>query len=452
MTRRNSFTMIVAGAAMALLVLGAASPAVAQDPPGIRSVLITHARVFDGRSERLSAPTSVLIQGDRIARLGAELPVPEGAEVIDAQGRVMTPGFIAAHEHLMLQISFLEGVSSDEFYQAYVATGTARSYLMHGFTSVRDVAGNSYSLKKAIDRGILVGPRIYPSGPMISQTAGHSDLRFDSHKSRLIGGEDSVLVQYGHLAVADGVPNVLTAVRENLRRGASQIKIAVGGGTGSFADPLDVVQYTPEEIRAAVQAAADWGTYVMAHVYNNEGIRRAIDNGVQSIEHANLIDEPTLQLMKEKGIWLSPQVITYTVHPRGYTEDQKKKHDQALAGIDEMFRNAKKVGFDRIAFGSDIITDPAMIERMNDEFTLRSKWFTPVEILRQATSISAQMLALSGRRNPYPGQLGVIEEGAYADLLLVDGNPLEDISVLAKPEQNLVLIMKGGKIYKNTIQ
>jgi imidazolonepropionase-like amidohydrolase len=241
------------------------------------------------------------------------------------------------------------------------------------------------------------------------------------------------------------------AVRENLRQGATQIKIAVGGGTGSYADPLDVVEFTPEKIRAAMQAAADWGTYVMAHVYNSDGIRRAVDNGVKSIEHANLVDEATLRYTKDKDIWLSPQVIVYTFIPKGYTEDQANKHRQAYAGIDNMFTLCKKIGYTKIAFGSDIITDPETLERINDEFKFRAKWFTPAEILRRATSNSAELLALSGPRNPYPGKPGVIEEGAYADILLINGDPLKDITILTKPEEDLSLIMKDGKIYKNTV-
>jgi imidazolonepropionase-like amidohydrolase len=362
----------------------------------------------------------------------------------------MTPGFIGAHEHLVGQVPFNE-LTNDTRYMAYAATKTVRTYLMKGFTTVRDVAANSYSLKKAIDQGIIVGPRVYPSGPMISQTSGHADHRLDSDDISLYGGTWDAMVRWGDMVVVDGVPEVLKATRECLRRGSSQIKIAVGGGTGSRSDPLDVVEFTPEEIRAAVQAASDWGTYVLAHVYNPAGIRRAIDNGVKSIEHANLVDEATLQYMKEKDVWLSPQVIVYTFIPKGYNEDQADKHRQAYAGIDRMFTVAKKIGYTKIAFGSDIVTDPETLERINDEFVHRSKWFTPAEILRQATYNSAELLALSGPRNPYPGKLGVIEEGAYADLLLVNGDPLKDISILTKPEDNLALIMKDGKIYKNTI-
>jgi len=416
-----------------------------------QSTLIKNAQVFDGKGGPLSGPMSVLVEDSKITKIAKSIDGPPGARVIDAAGRTMTPGFIDSHSHIMFQLSVGEGMTSDDRYFAYVATQTAHTYLMHGFTSIRDAAGNCFSLKKAIDRGIVVGPRIYPSGPMISQSSGHADHRFDAQKSKLIGGQDDLFVQNGDMAVVDGVPEILKAVREALRRGATQIKIAVGGGTGSYADPLDVVEFTPEEIRAAVQAADDFGTYVMAHVYNGRGIRRAIDNGVKSIEHGQLIDEEMLRYMKEKGTWLSPQVIVYTFIPKGYTEDQANKHRQAFAGIDNMFTLCKKIGFTKIAFGSDIITDPETMLRINEEFVFRTKWFEPAEVLRQATSSSAELLALSGPRNPYPGKLGVIEEGGYADLLLINGDPLKDISILTKPEESLALIMKDGKIYKNTV-
>jgi len=416
------------------------------------ATLIKNANVFDGKHDTLAPGMSVFIEGNKIAKIAQSITAPAAATVIDAAGRTLTPGFVAVHEHLMLQMSYGEGFTSDERYYAYVATQSANTYLMNGFTAVRDPGGNSFSLKKAIDRGIVVGPRIYPSGPMISQSSGHADHRSDAQKSQLVGGQADLFVQYGDMAIADGVPEVLKAAREALRRGATQIKIAVGGGTGSYADPLDVVEFTDEEIRAAVQAAADWGTYVLAHVYNPQGIRRAVDNGVKSIEHGQLVDEATLKHMMEKGTWLSPQVSTYTVIPKGYTEDQANKHRQAYAGIDNMFTLCKKIGFTRIAFGSDIFTDPEMLKRLNEEFVHRTKWFSNFEVLRQATSSSAELLALSGPRNPYPGKLGVIEEGAYADILLINGDPLKDISILTKPEENLALIMKDGKIYKNTIQ
>ena len=432
--------------ACALLLLLIASPLFAQE-----STLFQNARIFDGVSEDLIEGQDVLIEGGRIARVAEGISPSEGTKVIDANGRVMTPGFIDMHAHMMFQLSVSVGLNSDQFYYGYLATRTSEIYLMKGFTTVRDASGNSFSLKKAIDQGIIPGPRIYPSGPMISQTSGHSDHRTDAQASRLVADEPSTFMKYDMVQLADGRAQVLTAVREALRRGATQIKIAVGGGTGSYADPLDVTQYTEDEIRAAVEAAEDWGTYVMAHVYNSDGAQRAIRNGVKSIEHGNLLDEKTLRLMKKENIWLSPQVIVYTYHPLGFTDDQKAKHDQAYAGIDNLFRTAKKVGFENIVFGSDLITDPDKLAEINDEFVFRSEWFTPVEILRQATSKSGELLALSGPRMPY-GRVGVVQEGAMADLLLINGNPLEDISILTNPDENLALIMKDGKIYKNTIE
>ena len=300
---------------------------------------------------------------------------------------------------------------------------------------------------------MIVGPRIYPSGPMISQSSGHADHRLGDADSKFSGGVDDVLVRQGDMVVVDGVPNVLKAARESLRMGGSQVKIAVGGGTGSIADPLEVVEFTPEEIRAATQAAADFGTYTLAHVYNDAGIIRSIENGVICIEHGNLMSEETMKMMKEKDIWLSPQVSVYTFIPAGYTEEQARKHRQAFAGIDNMFTIAKKIGFDKIVMGSDIISNFPAVQTINDEFKLRTQWFTPYEILKQATSNGAALLAMSGPKNPYKeGPLGVIEEGAYADLLLIEGNPLEDIEVLTDPAENLDLIMKDGVIYKNEIK
>ncbi len=418
---------------------------------GTNTILLRNTAIFDGKNEVLARDMDVMVEGNKILKVAKSVPAPDSATVIDAQGRTMVPGFIDSHSHLMLQMPFAEGFSSDEFYWAYVSTQTAKTYLKNGFTTIREMAGNAFSLKKAIDRGIVEGPRIYPSGPMISQTAGHSDHRTDAQKSAMIAWEPSVPMKYDMVQIADGRAEVLKAVREALRRGASQAKISVGGGTGSFSDPLDVTQYTLDEIRAAVEAAADWGTYVAAHAYTDNAIQRAVEAGVKSIEHGNLMSEATLCLMKEKDIWLSPQVIAYTYYPKGYTDEMKKKHDQAYAGIENMFQMVKKIGFEKVSFGSDIITDPGMMERINEEFVHRSKWFTPAEILRQATANSAELLAMSGPRNPYPGKLGVIENGAYADLLLINGNPLEDISILTDPEKNLALIMKDGKIFKNII-
>ncbi len=438
---------ILSGACMATLLATTATAKDKADP----GTLIIGARIFDGVRAELIDGHDVFVEDGLIAAIGEGLDVPEGTTIIDADGRVMTPGLADMHAHLMLQMSFGVGFTSDREYWAYVASTVAEKYLMRGFTTVRELSGNSFSLKRAIDEGILKGPRVYSSGPMISQTSGHSDHRTDAQGPATLEFEPSVPMKYFHVAVADGREEVLKTVREVLRRRASQIKIAVGGGTGSYADPLDTTQYTADEIRAAVEAASDWNTYVTAHVYNSEGIVRAVENGVKSIEHGNLIDEKAMRLMKKHDVWLSPQVIVYTFHPAGFNDEMKARHNAAYNGIDQMFTMAKKIGFENIVFGTDIITSPAMIARANEEFMLRTRWFDNAEILRQATSKAGQLLALSGPRNPYPGKLGVIEKGAHADLLLIEGNPLEDMSVMTEYEEKFDLIMKGGVVFKNTL-
>jgi imidazolonepropionase-like amidohydrolase len=427
-----------------------ADPTSAQDGPA--PILIQNARIFDGVSEDLIEGQDVLVQDGMIAEIAAGIEPPEGAVVIDAGGRVMTPGFIYMHEHIMMQASSPELLIADDRYIAILATQTARDYLDRGITTIRDAAGNTFGLKQAIDRGVVPGPRIYPSGAMISQSSGHADHNFPSEPtSFMAGGRPDRMILRGDFVVVNGEAEVLHAVREQLRRGASQIKIANGGGTGSIADPLEVTELLPQEIRMATQAAADFGTYTMTHVYNTSGVRRAIENGVKSIEHGNLLDKETLQLMKDNDVWLSPQVTVYTFIPPGYTEGQAAKHRQAFAGIDQMFTAAKEIGFENIVFGSDIISSPDQILEMLGEFEQRTKWFTNVEILRQATSNGGELLAMSGILNPYPGKLGVIEEDAHADILLFDGNPLDDISVIVDFEDNMDLIMKAGVIYKNEV-
>jgi len=224
-----------------------------------------------------------------------------------------------------------------------------------------------------------------------------------------------------------------------------------GGGYGTEFDPIDGDQLTAEEIRAAVEVAENFGTYVMAHIYTPRGIRIAVNNGVKSIEHGNLLDEPTAKLMAEKGVWLSAQVLTYSNVPKTLGPVRLAKHKLVFEGLNTMFAAAKKYKL-KIVFGTDFVFDPEAAAKQNTEFTLRTKWFTPAEILRQATSLSGELLQLSGERSPYPGKIGVIQEGALADILLINGNPLQDISILTKPDENLAMIMKDGKIYKNTIK
>ncbi|WP_329030547.1 metal-dependent hydrolase family protein [Streptomyces sp. NBC_01423] len=415
------------------------------------AVWFTGARVFDGRSDELTGPTTVLVADGKIASIGDSNDVPAGALTVDAGGRTLTPGFIDAHAHIMLQPTLAELAGTDLAYHGLFGASMARLYLSRGYTTIRDTGGNTFSLKKAIDAGMTEGPRIFPSGPIISQTAGHGDFTPAAEPSRLVGGHRDNMQRDGHLLVVDGVPEMLQAVRYVLGRGASQIKLAVSGGCASERDPLDITEFTAEELGAAVQVAADWNTYVLTHVYNTSGVRRAVEAGVRTIEHANLIDAKTLELMKDRGTWLSPQVSVYVQDPPGLAPATAKKFAQAREGLDTLFKLVKKSGFDRIGFGSDIISAPDTLAKINDEFVHRTKWFSPAEILRQATGNNGKMLALAGPRNPYPGALGVIEPGALADVLLIDGDPLEDPSILTDPERNLLVILKDGQVVKNLL-
>jgi len=321
---------------------------------------------------------------------------------------------------------------------------------MRGFTSVRDVGGASWGAKLAADRGLIAGPRVWPSLRTISQFGGHGDANPRFMDPREFGGPENNLERLGYSRIVNGRDDVLAAVRENLKRGASQIKMHLAGGVGTEFDPIDGRQFTADEIRAAVEVAEGYGTYVAAHTYTVDGVRHAIENGVMSIEHGNLIDKDTAKMMAKEGVWLSPQVVVFLTFSPDLGPVRLAKGRMVTAGLDQMFELAKKYKL-KIAFGTDVVVNPEACADQNREFVERTKWFTPVEVLRQATSLSGELLQLSGERSPYPGKIGVIEEGAHADILLIDGNPLEDISILLNYDETLDMIMKGGVIHKDAL-
>jgi imidazolonepropionase-like amidohydrolase len=412
-------------------------------------ILIQNARIFAGTSDRLLDGMNLLVVGNKIAQCSKEpIKAPEGALVLAADGRVLMPGMIDAHVHLMLPLTIEELQKSDDSYIALRAADEAKRMLDRGFTTVRDTAGATFGLKRAIDEGLIQGPRIFPSGAAISQTAGHGDFRSRSDRPRRWGGKLDRFEQLGLMTLADGREEVLAATREQLRLGATQIKLMAGGGVASEFDPLDVSQYLEDELKAAVDAAKDWDTYVTVHAYNPRAINRAITAGVKCIEHGQLMDEATVKRVAEKGLFLSPQVMIYQQRFAGLDEGREAKRKQVLEGMDVMFRLAKKHKV-KVCFGTDVVFSRELFARQSKELTARLKWFEPMDILRQATSINGELLSLSGRRNPY-GRLGMIEVGALADLILVNGNPLEKLSLLEDPN-NLVVIMKDGTIYKNKL-
>jgi len=437
--RTSELSWSAAAAAILALPLGA------QESPS--ETLFTDVRVFDGTSTELSQPTNVLVDDGVIQAIGPEAESP-GARRIEGQGRTLMPGLIDVHVHMTftsLPMSRLMAPDLTPAAAEAAAAEAAEAMLLRGFTAVRDVGGPVFELKAGIDAGRHRGPRIWPSGPAISQTAGHGDMRLPGEPSRRFTGQVSRFEQLGAGWIADGRAEVLTAVRENLRYGASQIKLMAGGGTSSAYDPLDVTQYTLDEMRAAVEAAEDWNTYVTVHAYHPRSVRRAIEAGVLCIEHGQLLDEETLQLMADRGIWLSLQNLM--ADSPDMAESRRIKRRPVLEGQDRVWPMAKRLGV-KLAWGTDFLFEPDL-NREQNEYILRLKpWFTPAEILKLITHDNAQLLALSGPRSPYPGELGVVREGALADLILVNGDPLADIDLLADPERNFEVIMKGGVIEK----
>jgi imidazolonepropionase-like amidohydrolase len=321
---------------------------------------------------------------------------------------------------------------------------------MRGFTTVRDMGGPSFGLKRAIDDGLVAGPRIYPSGAVITITGGHGDFRQLTDLPRTIGGMLSRMERIGGSMVADSPDEVRVRAREQLMQGASQVKLTAGGGVASPFSPLDVSTFTEPELRAAVEAAENWGTYVAVHAYTPVSIQRSIAAGAKCVEHGHLMDEATARLMAEKGIWLSTQPFLDVAGASALGPSEQAKMRQVVSGTERVYALAKKYGI-KTAFGTDILFSKALSERQGAMLADLTRWYTPAEALTMATSANAELLSLSGPRNPYPGKLGVVEEGALADLLLVDGNPIDNIKLVAEPARNFLVIMKGGKVYKNLL-
>jgi len=425
----------------------------AAEPPAL--TVFENVRIFDGKSEQLSANMNVLVRGNTIEKISKD-PIPidgsSSAKMIAGGGRTLMPGLIDAHWHTMLVRPTPAALLVDDVgYLNLVAGDEATDTLMRGFTTVRDVGGPSFGLKRAIDEGIIAGPRIYPSGAIITITSGHGDFRHAHEVPRVLGAPLSRQEQTGASMIADSPDEVRVRVREQLMQGASQIKLTAGGGVASPNSPLDASTFTEAELRAAVEAAENWGTYVTVHAYTSASIQRAIAAGVRCIEHGHLMDEATAKLIAERGIWLSTQAFPDEMadaFPPGSQE--RAKAFEVFAGTDKTFALAKKYKL-KTAFGTDILFSQRLAQRQGELLVKFTRWYTPAETLAMATGTNGDLLAMSGKRNPYPGKLGVVEEGALADLLLIDGDPIADIKLIEDPAKNLVVIMKDGKIYKNIL-
>jgi imidazolonepropionase-like amidohydrolase len=444
---------MIARLVIVILALGLTAPLDAQTQPSAAATLFENVRIFDGKVGKLSGPSHVLVRGNKIERISST-PIPTDrladTVLIDGGGRTLMPGLIDNHWHAAFARLTVAQSFGDVTYSSLQAGAEATETLMRGFTAVRDLGGPVFGLKAAIDEGVLPGPRIYPSGAIITVTSGHGDFRQLTDLPRTIGGTLTRMEQLGGAMVADSPDEVRLRTREQLMQGASQIKLTAGGGVSSPFSPVDVTTFTEAELRAAVEAAANWGTYVAAHAFTPAAIQRSIAAGVKVIEHGMLMDEATAKLMAEKGTWLSMQPIPEAL-VRGFPVGsvQRAKAEEVVLGIPKTYELAKKYKI-KTAWGTDVLFSRELAQQQGAILASMTQWFTPAETLIMATSTNAELLALSGNRNPYPGKLGVVEQGALADLLLVDGNPLENINLVAD-RKNFVVIMKDGKIYKNTL-
>jgi imidazolonepropionase-like amidohydrolase len=448
--------MVMRAFILVVAVLGLVGSAFAQpQSAGPSPILFENVRIFDGRSESLSASMNVLVRGNTIEKISKD-PIPasssSGARTIAGGGRTLMPGLIDMHWHaMMVRPSVPVLLTADVGYLNLLAGAEATDTLMRGFTTIRDLGGPTFGLKRAIDEGVLPGPRIYPSGAIISVTSGHGDFRQPFELPRTIGAPQSRQEQLGAAMIADSPDEVRVRVREQLMLGATQIKLTAGGGVASPHSPLDASTFTEAELRAAVEAAENWGTYVTVHAYTSASIQRAIAAGVKCIEHGHLMDQQTAELMADKGIWLSTQPFPdemANAFPPGSLE--REKAYEVFAGTNRTYEFAKKYKI-KTAFGTDILFSPQLAPRHGQLLASLVRWYTPAEALIMAPATNAELLGLSGKRNPYPGKLGVVEEGALADLLLVDGDPIANIKLIEEPAKNFVVIVKDGKIFKNAL-
>lgn len=443
MTRRGFLTS--AGAA---LVAGA-MPRIGSAQTS--QILFRQVRLFDGLSDTLQTGVQILVEGNRIVAIDTTNSAPPAdATIIDCGDRVLMPGLIDAHWHTIFAATPINVLMMGDPGIIFAsATAEAERTLLRGFTTVRDLGGPTFSFKQAIDSFIIPGPRIFPSGAFVTTSGGHGDLRMPFEMPRG-GGGLSLGEEMGAVAIADGVAEVQLRVREQLLQGASQIKLMAGGGVSSPRSPLDITSFSEEELAAGVGVARDWNTYVTAHAYGSNTVQRAMAAGCACIEHAHLMDEETAQIMAEKEIWLSTQPFLSMADASSQQGPGVERAMQIFQGTPRIYEYARKYGI-KTAWGSDVLFAPELAPRQNVMLTHLTAWYGNAEILRMATSTNAELLALSGPRSPYPGRLGVIEKDAFADLLVVDGNPLEDISLLEDPTTNLAVVMKDGVVFKNML-
>ena len=400
--------------------------------------LFRDAALLDTDAGQLLPGSSVLVEDERIVEVRSGEIAAGAADTIDCGGRTLMPGLIDAHVHVTITTMNLASMTQrPASLVAIEAAKILEAMLKRGFTTVRDAAGADYGLARAVQTGLIAGPRIFYSGRALSQTGGHADFSPKVDAPMLCACE---IRSTGFSHVADGVAAVRKAAREELRRGAHQIKIMASGGVASPSDPIWNLQYSPAEMSAIVEEAHAWRTYALAHAYTPEAITRAIAAGVRTIEHGNLIDAATAALMRKAGAFLVPTLVTYFAMDElggelGLPEkSQRKVSDVLEAGLASL-EIARDAGVP-MGFGTDLLGETH--DQQGREFSIRGQVLSPAEVLRSATVVNAEILQRSG-------ELGVIAPGALADILLVDGNPLTDLSLFEGQGKQLPLIMQAGR-------
>ena len=445
--------------AASIAVTVAMSPAsaeekAAEDKPA--QVLIVNVDVWDGTSEELRKSVDVLVEGNKIKKIAKGIKAPD-ATTINGQGGTMTPGLIDMHQHLTLNGGTDAGNNWDAYVQGAHASRGAEYLLRSGFTTIRDIAGNSLGIKRAVNSGVLPGPRIYSAGPALGPTGGHSD--WGSWVAA--PGEENYQNKVQNTMVVNGVDEMLRAGRWIFRNGGDFLKVMSGGGVASTFDPIDLNSPSLEEMKAAVQVANEYGGYVAIHGYTDAAYIKSLDAGVKSYEHGFLISEKTVKRMAKEGVWWSWQPYgSYNTFGMGnfpdwFTDDMKQKGAMVAEGAVQVPKWMKKHGV-KIVTGSDMFGwdnwHNALIN-VTYPIEIPDSPFTSLDAMKLSTSNAGEMLQeLSApSRNPFKGaKLGVVEEGAWADILIWNGDPTRDIKLILK-ESNLKMVMKDGKVYKNLL-
>jgi len=435
-------------------------------------VLFTNVNIFNGTNNKLNEGMNVLVEKNLIKTISkAPIESNKSATVIDGNGYTLMPGMIDAHSHLQMNGHSLADIENQRTWEELAARSTvmARDYLMDGFTTVRDAGGMGSGLRKTIDAGLTSGPRIFSSGGFIGPTGSHADFRNLTTPNETINGVQSSGGRLGMTITADGVDAIKTAARQNFMQGNTQIKIMSSGGVASQFDPWQLDAYSSEEIAAAVEIANNYGSYVMAHAYSKKSILRCLEEGVKTIEHGFMFDGEIAVLMKSKGAYMTTNMTSQSPLLADIDALQDPvtsyKLKSAQAAFKDFVKNVKthqpKMGFQVDCVGGP---EACMKQRAYEKY-IHADLFGNYRTLLALTSVGGEIVGLTGNIiSPYKeGKLGVIEEGAYADILLVDGNPLEDITVIGAVDKwhdapprsgvsTLSLIMKDGKIYKNTLE